>query len=1037
VGTYHAAVEVSLLGPLEVRAEAGSIALPAARLKALLAALALRAGKSVSVAELIGMLWGEDPPRTAVKLVQVYVSQLRASLPEGAISTVGGGYALAIEPEQVDARRFELLLGRVRHLTEERRLNEAAGLLGEALGLWNGRALADVADSPAAAPDAARLEELRRGAEEDLVELHLALGEHHETVADAEAAVKAEPLRECRWAQLMLALYRCGRQGEALRAFTRLRRILGDELGIEPGPDLRALEEAILLQKPELDWHPPPEGIDHDELDSSRTPRGRWENLPAALSSFVGRRVELSEVQDLLQAHRLVTLTGAGGVGKTRLAVEAVRAVVGRWSEGVWLVELAAVSAADAVAVAIGEVLGFRLEPGTPVRTSVLEGLADRHLLLVLDNCEHVLEVCSGLVTEIGRSCPQVHMLATSREPLHVDGEHVLRVAPLAVPSAEVTVEDLIGHDGVELFVERARAQQRSFRIDEENATTVASVCRRLDGIPLALELAAARIGSMSLTELDRRLDRVFDLLSSPRHGYLRHDQTLHATVEWSYRLLSPAARLLLSRLSVFPADWDLEAAESVAAGDALSRDEVRSMVLSLVDKSLVQCDPVHRGGVRYRLLETVRQYAGERLADMGASDELRAAHAATYLALAEQAAPLLDTSEQSRWLSRLDDEHENMGAAMSELLRRKDRAASTAALRLCVGLSRFWYFRGHYQEAIVALSSVLASPPSALPEGPRAAALDALGTMRLMAGDPAAARSLFEEGLELSRRLGDDALTARMLAGLALATQHCDGDESAVRIQVEEAVATARRSESPLALAVALQHRAFVRSRSLSLRPGRASVNMTAEVERIDADLREAVELYSRVGCPLYLATALHNLAFSELSEGNLEQAQLHLQTVLSIVAQHDYVDLLPHVLESLGEIARRRRDHSRAVSYLTDAVIQAYRSNHRVETATILSHFELCLADAGEGHTAAKVRGAVAAQSELLGGIYHETNQDEYEANEGALRETLGDAAYEAAYLEGRIMPLPAVIELIVGRISGPSLSPLPSIELGRSHS
>jgi tetratricopeptide (TPR) repeat protein len=308
---------------------------------------------------------------------------------------------------------------------------------------------------------------------------------------------------------------------------------------------------------------------------------------------------------------------------------------------------------------------------------------------------------------------------------------------------------------------------------------------------------------------------------------------------------------------------------------------------------------------------------------------------------------------------------------------------------------------------------------------------------MRLMAGDPAAARSLFEEGLELSRRLGDDALTARMLAGLALATQHCDGDESAVRIQVEEAVATARRSESPLALAVALQHRAFVRSRSLSLRPGRASVNMTAEVERIDADLREAVELYSRVGCPLYLATALHNLAFSELSEGNLEQAQLHLQTVLSIVAQHDYVDLLPHVLESLGEIARRRRDHSRAVSYLTDAVIQAYRSNHRVETATILSHFELCLADAGEGHTAAKVRGAVAAQSELLGGIYHETNQDEYEANEGALRETLGDAAYEAAYLEGRIMPLPAVIELIVGRISGPSLSPLPSIELGRSHS
>jgi predicted ATPase/DNA-binding SARP family transcriptional activator len=1031
-GTYHAAVEVSLLGPLEVRAGAGSIVLPAARLRALLAALALRAGKAVSVTELIRFLWAEDPPRTAVKLVQVYVSQLRASLPEGVISTVGGGYALAIAPEQVDAHRFELLLERARESNQECHLNQAVGLLKEALGLWGGRALADVADDPAAVPDAVRLEELRRGAEEDLLELQLALGEHHERVADAEAAVREEPLRERRWAQLMLALYRCGRQGDALRAFTRLRQILGEELGIDPGPDLRALEEAILRQQPELDWHPPAPRIAGDEPDRRRTPGERWENLPAVLSSFVGRRAELAEVQDLLQAHRLVTLTGAGGVGKTRLAVEAARALVGRWSQGVWFVELAALSTAEAVAGAVAEVLGFRLEPGAPVLPSVLEGLADRQLLLVLDTCEHLLEICSGLVAEIGRSCSQVHMLATSREPLHVDGEQVLRVAPLSVPSVDAPVEDLARHDAVELFVERGRAQHRSFRIDDENAAVVASVCRRLDGIPLALELAAARIGSMSLAELHRRLDHVFDLLSSPRHGSWRHDQTLRATVEWSYSLLSPAARSLLSRLSVFPADWDLDAAGSTAASEDLLPDEVRSTVLSLVEKSLVQCDPDRPGGARYWLLETVRQYAAERLADMGGTDELRAAHAATYLALAEQAAPHLDTGGQTRWLSRLDEEHENMRAAMSELLRRGDPAARAAALRLCVSLSRFWYFRGHYHEAIVSLSSVLASPPSTLPEAPRAAALDALGTMRLMAGDPAAAQGLFEEGLELSRRLGDSALTARMLAGLAVATQHCDGDDSAARIQVEEAVATARRSASPLALAVALQHRAFVCSRSLSLAPGGGTVKMKAEVEPIDADLREAVQLYSAVGCPLYLATALHNLAFSELSQGNLEQAQLHLQTVLSIVAEHHFVDLLPHALESLGEIARRRGDHSAAGSYLTEAVIQAYRTNHRVETASILSHLELWLADAGEGSKAAKVRGAVAAQSELLGGIYHETNQVEYEANEGALQEALGEAAYAAAYLEGRIMPLPAVIELIVGPISGPTLSPSRSVKV-----
>jgi DNA-binding SARP family transcriptional activator len=443
--TPAAGLEIGVLGPLQVTSPEGPVDISAPKQRALLVLLALQGGRAVGTDSLTAGLWGDDPPRSAAKTLQTYVSGLRRVLPEATLKTVPGGYVLDMAPDGLDAARFERFLTTAQHAHTAGDRDRAVAALRAGLALWRGPALVDVADQVSGLAAGERLDGLRRGAAEDLAELRLSAGDHYAIVADLELAVTAEPFRERRWAQLILALYRCGRQAEALRTYRRLCGNLGDQLGIEPSAELRALEQAVLLQAAELDWTPPfpiadaARLADDNVLSATGAPAavssepdhadrvGLAHNLPHQTTGFVGRRRQLDDIAALAASARLITLTGAGGVGKTRLNLQAAFGLLDGSGDGVWLVELAPVSDGSRVAAAVADALGLRGEPGRDMFERLVEFLRFKRTLIVLDNCEHVIAAAASVAARILRSCPDVCLLATSREPLGVDGEHIYR----------------------------------------------------------------------------------------------------------------------------------------------------------------------------------------------------------------------------------------------------------------------------------------------------------------------------------------------------------------------------------------------------------------------------------------------------------------------------------------------------------------------------------------------------------------------------------------------------------------------------------
>ncbi|HEV2361090.1 MAG TPA: BTAD domain-containing putative transcriptional regulator, partial [Acidimicrobiales bacterium] len=625
--------------------------------RALLATLLLGANEMVSTARLIDALWGEEPPPTAGNALQAHVSKLRkklgaASRDPAVIESSRSGYLLRVRPHELDVEEFEELLS-AEHADDGRERFPAA------LALWRGPALDDV-ESDALRAERARLDEMRSLAFERRVEGDLEDGRHLEVLPELERMVRLEPLREGPRRQLMIALYRSGRQADALAAYQQGRELLAEELGIDPGPQLQELEMAILRQLPELDaparsarGSAPLGSLESDELPN---------NLPTHLSSFVGREREVAEVRSLVSSSRLVTLTGAGGSGKTRIALQVAAELLDGSGSGVWLVELAPLTDGDQVAVAAATTLGIRV-PESHLPQALVDALSDQRILIVLDNCEHLVDACAKLVDRLCRACPGVHVLATSRDPLSIDGEHIYRVQPLSVPEAEAeTVDEIGGSEAVELFVERAAALDNTFALGDSSAALVASICRRLEGIPLALELAAARLSTMSLEHLADRLGQRFKLLTGGSRNALPHHKTLRATIEWSYDLLSEPEREVLRRLSVFSGGFELDSAEALCVTPTLEEIDAADVIGSLVQKSLLQTDRF-AGFLRYRLLEMVREYAAERLAEEGAgvAEACRALHAAIYLQLAERAEPELFGPNQGRWLNRLDLEWDNL----------------------------------------------------------------------------------------------------------------------------------------------------------------------------------------------------------------------------------------------------------------------------------------------------------------------------------------------------------------------------------------
>ncbi|MFL6114900.1 MAG: BTAD domain-containing putative transcriptional regulator, partial [Catenulispora sp.] len=527
-------MEFRILGPLELVVEGNVRPLRVGGEGAVLELLLLNAGRVVAADTLVDALWGEVLPVNAANALQGRISRLRkalgdAGLPAALVATRRPGYVAEIDPEQVDAYRFARLVRDARRAADQNAAAEAVALYDQALALWRGTPLAEFSGEDWAQAEINRLTSLRTAAMEERINLRLVLGHHAELVTELEDLIARYPLQERLHAQLMLALYRSGRQADALTAYKRLRRTLDDELGLEPSPELRTLEQAILRQDAKLGA-------------PARMRPATLHNLPVRLTSFVGRGRELDEVLSLLRDNRLVTLTGPGGAGKTSLAIEAAAHITDRFGDGVWLIRLAGLIDPTHVPQAVADTLGVPDGTGT-VPDRLVRYLRERSCLLLVDNCEHLVDASAVLVEHLLMSCAGLHVLATSREPLAVAGEVQLTIPPLTIPPLDAAPAEMPAYEAVQLFLDRARAALPSFRLDPATASTVAEVCRRLDGIPLALELAAARVKTLSVGEIAGRLDDRFRLLTTgPRTAEARQ-QTLRSTVEWSHQLLTEPER--------------------------------------------------------------------------------------------------------------------------------------------------------------------------------------------------------------------------------------------------------------------------------------------------------------------------------------------------------------------------------------------------------------------------------------------------------------------------------------------------------------
>ncbi|WP_410593292.1 BTAD domain-containing putative transcriptional regulator [Amycolatopsis sp. lyj-23] len=670
-------MRVALLGPLRAAEDDGTpIDIGGARLRMLLARLALDAGRAVPADVLVDGLWGAGPPSDAANALQSLVSRLRKVLPV-AVESGPGGYRLAVAAADVDAERFERLAAEGRRELAAGRDAHAADLLTEALALWQGAALADVLDAPFAAAPARRLTELRTEAAEDRFEALIRLGRPAGVLADLAAAADADPLRERLAGLRIRALCAAGRQSEALAVYSELRRTLADQLGVDPSAELQEIHVAALRGE----FAPPSPVTDR---------------LPTRLTTFVGRDDELKLLAELLAGARLVTLAGPGGAGKTRLATEAASRHPAHQRGRVWFAALAGVRDPDDVPGALLgalEVREIRTETEInrrqpdPVEQAV-EVLGGEEALLVLDNCEHVVDAAARLADELLQRAPKLRVLATSREPLAITGEALCPLGPLPVPAERAAPAEAAELDSTRLFLDRAAAVRPDFVLDESTVDHVGEICRRLDGMPLALELAAARLRSMTVAQIAARLGDRFRLLTSGSRTALPRQRTLRAVVEWSWELLTEPELVLARRFAVFAGGAELGAIEAVCADERLPAADVPYVLGSLVEKSIVDRVDAGAGEPRYRMLETLRAYATERLVESGEHDRTRRVVAAYYAEFAQRLEPTLRTADQLAAIDAFEAENANMIAALRGAIEMSDVDNSVALLD-----GMFWYF--------------------------------------------------------------------------------------------------------------------------------------------------------------------------------------------------------------------------------------------------------------------------------------------------------------------------------------------------------
>ncbi|MFJ6686806.1 BTAD domain-containing putative transcriptional regulator [Streptomyces werraensis] len=938
-----------VLGPLAVwDADGKPIKVPEAKVRALLANLLMHGGNPVPPDRLIEDLWAGRPPDGAVNTLQTKISQLRRVLGRDQVVREPAGYRLLLPGNDVvDALRFQELVERARAHGEPA---VKARLFADALALWRGPAYADLAEALFAQGEIARLEELRLTVVEDQAEVRLEQGEHIALATELGKWVARHPLRERLRMAHMRALYRAGRQGDALQSFRNLQRQLAEDLGVSPGPAVSALHEAMLRQEPRL-------ATPSVNSLSCRT------NLPTPLTPLIGRRQAVSQVRTLLSSGantRLVTLTGLGGVGKTRLALAAARDMTGLFTDGVWLVELAGLSAssthhdiAERVIITLGLCDTAATEPDLDDLVGWLcQAVADKHLLIVLDNCEHLVEPVAVLAEAVLSAVPAGHLLITSQQILNIPGEVVHPVPPLALPE-DASPETVARSSAVELFAERAAAAAPGFVLTADNAAGVSAICRRLDGIPLALELVAPRLRTLSPDELADCLNHRFAPPEVRVRGLPARQQTLRAMLDWSWQLLTADERTVLRRLAVHADGCTMPSAEAVCADRDLDAERVPDLLSRLMDRSLVV-----REANRFRLLESVAAYCAERLAEAGEEAAVRARFVRCYTELAEGEAERLRGPDQRRCLEHLDAETVNLRRALDFAITEKETGY---AVRLVNALAWYWFLRGRLTEARRSLRAALAAYGASASVTRLTAQAWLTGIeLRTSSTGPA----LVPAGEDPTAGIDDPVLRARLqwFIGTGL-TGH--GDHHAGRPLVEASLAGARTAQDRWGEAAALveiaahappQAETYAElGAALFTEIGdrwgqlRATRSLALAAERAGDHARtkqlhhEGLLAAEDLGLWTEVVEALTWLGETALAEGHTSRATELYERALSVSAERAYSRGEIHAEIGLGHAARLRGDREAARRHLNRALAKSHSAGDTTGVEASLAELNL----------------------------------------------------------------------------------------------
>ncbi|TMR88022.1 BTAD domain-containing putative transcriptional regulator, partial [Nonomuraea basaltis] len=865
------------------------------------AALALEPGRIVTRARLVDWIWGQRPPADEVNALQALVSRLRRVLPDGVIEADSGGYRLAAAPDAVDVCRFEHLVGQARAAEPAAR----ADLLRSALALWRGTAMADIAlqDSDAFDAAVARLDELYVAALGDRVDADIRLGRGSELVSELTELVATYPLREGFVAALMRALAEAGRGNEALTLYQRTRERLAEELGTDPSAELSALHTALLR------------GELGERAENRRT------NLRAELTSFVGKDDDISAVAALAIKHRLVTLTGPGGSGKTRLATETARTMLAELPDGAWLVELASVQAGGELAQAALTAIGLRDQPllgdargGEPM-DRLIAAVRERAILLVLDNCEHVIEAAAAFANRLLGECRRLRILATSREPLGITGEMLWQVEPLEPPAKGADPAEVGSSPAVRLLRDRAGLVRKDIGSDAHTLSAMARICRALDGMPLAIELAAARLRTMSIDQLAHRLDDRFRLLTSGSRTALPRHKTLRAVVDWSWDLLTEAERGVLRRLSVFSGGASLEAAERVCGDDAYAGEQVLDVLTALIEKSLLLADG--EGTPRYRMLNTIREYAAHRLAETGETEPARRAHLAYFTELAETADPHLRRAEQLEWLATLEAEHDNISAALRWAIA---EGWAQEAMWLVGAAGWYWYLSGHRAEG-TELSIAAASLHGEVPDEVRAMAYTIV-TVFLTSG-PGRDQYQAQEWIHAAHRFTQRSGYRHAILGFVALWERMLQEPTDFLPAFEPLIA---------------DHDPWVRAQARLTR-GRLRLTHIADETDVDSDIEIALTEFRTLGDRMGISLALTFLADRLATRGEFARACEHYEeatvALTEVGATEDVVSLRARQAQLYWLLGDERSS--------TSAMIEAQRYAGEIAWPDTLAELEL----------------------------------------------------------------------------------------------